>query len=224
MSRMTELFLSNVTLRSDPSVAALAAAFMPRGGTCLDTEHRAIWSLFSKPGVERDFLWRKEGNHGHFMILSRRRPDHKNLIFRVETRPFAPDLSVGDELIFHLRVNATVSRKDGPGRGKRHDVAMDLLRDKPRDLRAQYREPLAEHAARKWLAAQSDGFELTSFLMESYRSECLPRTGARPARFGVFDLAGRLRVTDPSRFMAKVATGFGRARAFGCGLMLIQRI
>jgi CRISPR system Cascade subunit CasE len=30
-------------------------------------------------------------------------------------------------------------------------------------------------------------------------------------------------VKEPDRFLAKLAQGFGRARAFGCGLMLIRR-
>jgi CRISPR system Cascade subunit CasE len=39
----------------------------------------------------------------------------------------------------------------------------------------------------------------------------------------VLDFEGVLEVTDPVRFLAALANGFGRARAFGCGLMLIRR-
>lgn len=220
---MTELYLSRVALRPDPSVAALAAALIPKDDASLNTDHRAVWSLFSNPGTERDFLWRKEDGQGRYMILSRRLPDANSPIFQVESKPFEPQIAAGDRLAFHLRVNATVARKNGPGRGQRHDVAMDLLRDHPRGARAQHREALAEQAARGWLETHADGFELEALLLERYDTAYVPRKGARPARFGVFDLAGRLRVTDPTAFLEKVASGYGRARAFGCGLMLIRR-
>ena len=37
------------------------------------------------------------------------------------------------------------------------------------------------------------------------------------------DLTGEIAVTDPKAFLAKLAQGFGRAKGFGCGLMLIRR-
>jgi CRISPR system Cascade subunit CasE len=42
--------------------------------------------------------------------------------------------------------------------------------------------------------------------------------------FGVLDISGVLEVRDPARFLARLIQGFGRARAFGCGLMLIRRV
>jgi CRISPR system Cascade subunit CasE len=43
-------------------------------------------------------------------------------------------------------------------------------------------------------------------------------------RIGVLDLEGVLVVSDPARFCHCLAQGFGRAKAFGCGLMLIRRV
>jgi CRISPR system Cascade subunit CasE len=40
----------------------------------------------------------------------------------------------------------------------------------------------------------------------------------------VLDLSGALTVTDPTLFLEKLSGGFGRAKAFGLGLMLIRRI
>ena len=45
----------------------------------------------------------------------------------------------------------------------------------------------------------------------------------RPLTFSVLDLEGELEVTDPALFLRSLAAGFGRAKAFGCGLMLIRR-
>lgn len=219
---MTGLYLSRVSLREDPSVAALAAALMPTGSDSLNTDHRAVWSLFADPAAERDFLWRKEEGRGRYMILSRRQPDRASPIFQVQTRPFEVNLAPSDRLAFHLRVNATVARKSGPGRGKRHDVAMDLLRAHPPGDRAAYRDALAERAAREWLVAQASGFDLEAVVLDRYDIHELPRRG-RPARLGIFDLSGRLRVTDPEAFVGRLARGYGRGKAFGCGLMLIRR-
>lgn len=43
-------------------------------------------------------------------------------------------------------------------------------------------------------------------------------------RLGLIDYAGVLTITDPAAFLAGLAKGFGRAKAYGCGLMLIRRI
>jgi CRISPR system Cascade subunit CasE len=40
----------------------------------------------------------------------------------------------------------------------------------------------------------------------------------------VLDINGVLTVKDPERFLVALASGFGRARAFGYGLMLIRRV
>ncbi len=58
-----------------------------------------------------------------------------------------------------------------------------------------------------------DGYELVS----------IPRDGASAAQFSRLDFTGLLTVTDPAAFLTALACGFGRARAFGCGLMLIRR-
>jgi CRISPR system Cascade subunit CasE len=51
----------------------------------------------------------------------------------------------------------------------------------------------------------------------------LQRKGEAPIRFSTLDFEGVLVVRDPARFIAKVATGFGPQKAFGCGLMLLRR-
>jgi CRISPR system Cascade subunit CasE len=58
--------------------------------------------------------------------------------------------------------------------------------------------------------------------LDAYRAEALPRRG-KPARIGVFDLQGLLEVAAPEAFMNRLLCGFGRAKAFGCGLMLLRR-
>ena len=41
-------------------------------------------------------------------------------------------------------------------------------------------------------------------------------------RFSTVDLSGELVVTDAERFASTLANGIGRAKAFGCGLLLVR--
>lgn len=56
-----------------------------------------------------------------------------------------------------------------------------------------------------------------------YQSLRIGRGGAAPMRVGVLDMEGVLEVRDPERLVAALGAGFGRAKAFGCGLMLVRR-
>ena len=49
------------------------------------------------------------------------------------------------------------------------------------------------------------------------------REGARhPVTFSEIDYEGVLTVTDPEKLTAALFGGIGRARAYGCGLMLVR--
>ena len=222
------LYLSRATLRRDPSAAALAALFDPEDDRAApDAQRRAIWSLFADhPDRRRDFLWRADGR-GRFYVLSRRIPEDRHGLFVLETQPFEAALAPGDVLAFSLRANAVVDRS-GAKEHRRVDVVMHALRDVPgggTHGRAENRMELAQSEGRKWLERQgsSRGFAVEAAQAEAYRTAEIPRRRSKPVRFGVLDLAGRLRVTEPDTFLAAVASGFGKARAFGCGLMMIRR-
>lgn len=225
---MTELFLSRVRLRRDAPVAALANLLVPQDtADRAAASHRLVWALFADTADRRrDFLWREE-KPGHFMALSARPPADPHGLFDLESKPFAPMLSPGDRLGFTLRVNPVVARSEAPGeRGKRHDVVMDLLRDVPKQERAKARPEAVLTAGRAWLAGQGEanGFApLGEMGVDGYDSVRIPRAVGKPAVFGVLDISGVLEVRDPVCFLARLTQGFGRARAFGCGLMLIRR-
>lgn len=247
------MYLSRARLRRDVPAAALRAVLAPDGAAeRAATTHRLIWTLFAdSPDRERDFLWR-EAEPGAFYCLSERPPEDRHGLFHVDPpKPFAPALSAGDRLGFALRVNATVSRggrapADGqPGvRGKPCDVVMDALRRATGGARAEARQRLLVPAAYEWLARQGaqHGFALPplppprgerdrddvddgTFRVQGYRVLTIDRgRKQQPLRAGVLDLQGVLEVCEPARFVEAVRQGFGRAKAFGCGLMLIRRV
>lgn len=41
--------------------------------------------------------------------------------------------------------------------------------------------------------------------------------------FSIMDFSGVLEICDPEKFLRKLLIGFGKEKAFGCGLMLIRR-
>ncbi len=232
---MTALWLSRARLRRDTAAAgSLARLLVPDGnGPRAAAAHRLAWALFADtPDRTRDFLWREEAP-GRFMALSARPPTPLAGLFDVEAKPFEPVLAAGDRLAFSLRANAVVSRGTGPGvRGTRHDVVMDALYALPEGKRAEARLGAVEAAGRAWLARQgmAHGFApADEVAVDGYETVRVPRDPgvrerrAEALRFGRLDFTGLLTVDDPVRFLAAVASGFGRARAFGCGLMLIRR-
>ncbi|MDR3515123.1 MAG: type I-E CRISPR-associated protein Cas6/Cse3/CasE [Azospirillaceae bacterium] len=226
---MTGLFLTRAHLRRDAPATALARLLVPENpADRVVASHRLVWALFADSAERtRDFLWREE-RPGHFMVLSARPPEDPHRLFELESQPFAPLLAPGDRLGFTLRANPViVAAPSARGqRGKRHDVVMDLLHRLPAEDRAAARPALIVSAGRAWLARQGQGHGFTprgDEAVDGYDSVSIPRAGGRPAVFGVLDLSGVLEVTDPAAFLLRLAQGFGRARAFGCGLMLIRR-
>ncbi|MBB2201097.1 type I-E CRISPR-associated protein Cas6/Cse3/CasE [Gluconacetobacter tumulisoli] len=222
-------FLSRVTLRRDAPVQALAQLLVPDGeGPRHGVAHHLLWTLFGDaPERRRDFLWRQV-EAGHFMVLSAREPIDAHSLFDIETRPFEPALEAGDRLRFLLRANATVDRKAPErARSQRHDVVMDALHRLPRHERVEAREGMVASALDSWTGRQGAraGFALTApVAVEGCDVWRIPRSGGRGMMsFGVVELTGELRVTVPETFLGAIMQGFGRARAFGCGLMLIRR-
>jgi CRISPR system Cascade subunit CasE len=234
----TPLHLSRARLKTQrgEALASIASLLIPD-----DTRHQAghahrvLWLLFQDiPDAKRDFLWRDEG-HGKYMILSQRPPTDPLRLFELDTKPFAPALEIGDTLSFALRANPVVAGKPSAllpdalkrfKRGPKVDVVMKALHDVPKDERGRVRDGLASQAGTDWLAAQGEksGFKLAAPpLVDGYAQVPLERRKGRPAGFSILNFAGKITITDPTAFALKLAAGFGSAKAFGNGLMLIRR-
>ncbi len=200
----------------------------------------------------RSFLWR-EDKDGCFYMLSRDPPPQNHALLEVDPpKPFAPVLAVGDQLRFVLRANPTIARpldtfrtacRDSgakPSRKTAHDdIVMHALHGLPSCARAEARGAAIESAGRRWLEVQAarGGFSLRSLLapgdpealpdalrIDGYRVLRPPRPRkSAQMRIAVLEFEGVLTVTDPALFLAALGRGFGRAKAYGCGLMLIAR-
>lgn len=80
-----------------------------------------------------------------------------------------------------------------------------------------------------WLSgdrAQRSGFVIEqpdSLRISGYIWKPIPEKN-RKAGFSSLDYEGVLTVTDPEKFITMLNSGIGKARAFGCGLMMIRRV
>ncbi len=228
----------------------LAAILAGRADTPVQVHHRLVWTLFGDvPGRKRDFLYLVEATRPFTVIVrGHREPrDHVGGLWEIlRVRPFAPHLEPGMRLRFRLRaVPVTWVRMADGGPTRRQDVVMAAWMRLPPEQRAdpERRATVAENAARDWLArtGRTAGF---SFVPEEvavfdYDPQALarkrrgpdgrllppaaPAGGRAPPFGGAVNFEGRLRVDDPGRFREALLAGFGRARAFGFGLMLIAR-
>ena len=244
----SDLWFTRATIRRQaPDVAPLINTLLNEDdeGRRLNTTHRLLWTLMPEdirnstpPSPERAnraaFLWRtapdRSGASSWYLLGPRPRED--SAFFEVETKPWAPYFSQGDRLAFDITVNATVNRMVDPARGrdgrKRADVVMDAIQGTERTQgvktpRALLRSTLAEEALRSWWTTQGgrNGFAATALNLVSYTAVQLE--GRRSACFGIAHLTGLLEVREPDAFAERVARGFGRAKAFGCGLLLLRR-
>jgi CRISPR system Cascade subunit CasE len=216
-------WLTRISISRSASVRAVAQLLVPdKTDVRADASHKLLWTLFGDTKERRrDFLWREEGQ-GRFTLLSARPPQDMHKLFDpFEPKPFHPIFSEDDRLRFVLRANATVRRHGDP---RRRDVVMDAIHALPKEDRAKARRVAEQEASRRWLDAQGAafGFTVTAMACLGYQTLSIPRAQGN-LRLGIVDLEGRLAVTDPARFAAKLLSGFGRGRAFGCGLMLVAR-
>ena len=191
--------------------------------------HQAIWELFADgPGRRRDFLYRfdQEGGQPRIFCLSARAPREAPDLFRVESRPFDPELRTGERLRFTLRANPVVNRQ-----GARHDVVMDARwalksRGVPESEMPAFAE-LAQERGTAWLLerAGKHGFavEPEAVRVERYAPLDLTKPNGTRVRLGTCDFAGTLTVTDEVVFRDTLRQGLGPAKGFGCGLLLCER-
>jgi CRISPR system Cascade subunit CasE len=145
-------------------------------------------------------------------------PKHRR-VMRVESRPFAPELSSGQPLDYEIRLNATRVVTHPDGKKQRTDVWEAVWQPDKNTPRSPH-EVYGEYLARKL-----DGAAEVLDARVTERGEVQARRGGRGdvARFVATNLIGTLRVADPERFLEVLANGIGRAKAFGCGLLCLSR-
>ncbi len=240
---MTHYLIRAVLNRNAPEHALRPLLDPVDRDAAFDAHRRLMWTLFPDPDAKRDFLWRSDAK-GKFLILSARKPQGSRLFEPLDSKPFAPVLAAKDRLMFILRANATRDRRSGPQddvtpgtrrrprKDRRVDIVMHAMhtqgiigRGTGADSRSARRMDVANQTAREWLSAQGErrGFSVDALAVEDYRVCKLKRRNGGDVTFGVMDIKGLLSVREPEVFTSALLTGFGRSKAYGCGLMLVRR-
>ncbi|GGO67549.1 type I-E CRISPR-associated protein Cas6/Cse3/CasE [Bowmanella pacifica] len=226
------MFLSKVSLNNSALAKKELVKLVDKGAYA---SHQLLWKLFADPtATERPFIFREEQCHGApiFYVLSHIPPIHRPEIFTQQVKPFTPKLEPGSRLAFQLRANPTINIKDGSKNGKTHDVLMHAKRQLPenKDKDIQHVKKVQESAAKQWLMDE-ERLNAIGVAMElepdvvSYQQHCTYKRDTRaPIRFSTVDYQGVIKVMEPELFIGKLSAGIGRAKAFGCGLMLIRRV
>ena len=193
--------------------------------------HQLLWRLF-EGNENRQFLFRQEEMDGGivFYCLSKDMPQNKTENkLHLQTKLFCPKLNKGQKLYFNLRANPTVYITNADGRGQRHDVLMHAkYKAKEHSTNSAEIAMNMEQAAIAWL---SDGKRLQRWgislintpVVSAYRQQSsLKKKSKQQIRFSSVDYEGILEINDPEVFLEQYFQGFGAAKSFGCGLMLLK--
>ena len=190
-------------------------------------EHQVLWKLFSDdPQAKRDFIYRYEPQHNlpSYYIVSKRKPVDNDYLWDIQSKDYKPALATGQQFAFMLRVNPVITKN-----GKRHDVVMHLKYDKYKDKKTRpSSQAIVEEAGREWLTKRAElggfSFDDSSVRIDGYQPNTSGRKkGKKEIRYNTMDFRGILTVIDPEIFTNTLMQGLGKAKAFGCGLMLIRR-
>lgn len=210
------MYLSRITLHTSKLSPGQLLQLIDRGEYAM---HQWLWELFPDM-AERQFLYRREELQGalRFYVLSTQMP-MENEIVEIQSRPFSPLIKAGQRLRFNLRANPTVCKA-----GKRHDLLMDVKYQikESHDKKDIWLEQ--QKAAQQWLVRQGErcGFSPIEVSIDAYRQQQASRKSRKMIQFSSVDYAGVLVVNQPDLFLQHLALGYGKSRAFGCGLMLIK--
>ncbi|RAW90362.1 type I-E CRISPR-associated protein Cas6/Cse3/CasE [Photorhabdus laumondii] len=224
------MYLSKIVLRQSSQTANILAKLSANG---VYTSHQLLWKLFSTD-EKRQFLFREEiGIMGLpvFYVLSKTSPQTESPLFEVETKAFYPQLKEGQRLAFKLRVNPTICITDPSGKRQRHDVLMHAKFQAKRQGETEQGKikAMMENAARNWLLnhrrMQQWGIQFDNLLdIEGYTQHRSVKKQGQKIQFSSVDFQGLLTITNGELYLEQYAKGFGRAKAMGCGLMLIRTV
>ncbi len=227
------MYFSRIALKPGADRIKLVDLYCQNNQSTQNTykEHQILWKLFdSDPNAKRDFIYRYEPQHKTptYFIVSQREPIDNHHIWKIETKDYAPLLSTGQRFAFLLRVNPVMTRN-----GKRHDVVMaekQRINYKDMDRRTRPRsQEIVEKKGLEWLQSRTEsaGFSVddTAIRIEGYQPHVSgKKRGKQAIRYSTMDYRGILTVTDTQAFEKTLMQGIGKAKAFGCGLMLIRKV
>ncbi|MDP2906148.1 MAG: type I-E CRISPR-associated protein Cas6/Cse3/CasE [Candidatus Omnitrophota bacterium] len=197
--------------------------------------HQAVWDLFAdRPDRKRDFLYRLDtfGKIPQGYTVSARKPQDADCIWHIDSKEYTPQVKFGMRIGFTVRVNPVVKRE-----GKRHDVVMDakykMRATASGQITVKAAQEIITEACGKWIEerAEKNGFIVLKhddelmFRVDGYQQVRFYKPkGEELIRYSTVDITGALEVVNEQSFTDMLLGGFGPAKGFGCGLMMVRRI
>ena len=227
------MYLSRASLKtSERGGTGALATFLAGASGSIGQGHHLVWSLFGDRGGERHFLYRMTGATAAapILIASDEVPQDKHQLWDLEVKSLRllDIMAAGDPIEWSIRVNATVRSKAGT---TRETSASHCIVD--RALRQGVTGTSMEVAAKvvpTWLAARlaKAGLDARAgdMVVQAYdkrRFGCRPGGRLPPVVIATTDVVGSGVVRDADAVRNALREGIGRARAYGCGLLLIRR-
>lgn len=203
-------------------------------------------------GSDRPFLYREyeRGGQTFYYVLSTLKPNLDHPFFTVQAKAFNPNFFSGQRLAFELRANPVSSTKDGNGKASRHDVLMlakksmisqgfdDAYSIDQAMFDAGVDWITSQERMQAWGVVIHPNLELSAYTQHRLRrtkddldKQKQPDSNVdkKPTRaknkmiqFSSLDYAGALEIQDVDLFCSQMMKGFGKQKAFGCGLMLVR--
>jgi CRISPR system Cascade subunit CasE len=201
-----------------------------RENAATDGGHRLLWTLFARDSTAaastRLFLYRRVDDRT-YMIVSEAPPHDAHKLWQLGPKPYDPRPVMGERYRFILRANPAMAISQDNRKSLRVDAVMHAKRQAKASGKDWQREDEAA-AALAWLHKREDAigvrFAREACHVRDYVQGRVPRKDAAPARFSTVDFEGAFEVVDSAKLVTALFSGIGKARAFGCGLMLIRRL
>jgi len=227
------MYLSRAALKtSERGGTGALAAFLAGASGFIGQGHHLVWSLFGDRGGDRHFLYRMTGPTAAetILIASDERPQDRHGLWELEVKDLRllDTLAKGDRIEWSLRVNATVRSRSGTGResSTSHCIVDRARRGGAKGTSMQ----VAMQVVPPWLAVRlaAAGIEACAenMTVQAYDKRRFGHGPGAPSPLVIIattDVVGSGVVHDADAVRRAMREGIGRARAYGCGLLLIRR-
>ena len=225
------MFFTKVSVNSGPAVFEYLDAHGRKG---LYSDHQLLWQIFPvKSDAKRDFLFRKETkyNYTYYYVVSKRQPVNSIPMLRLQIKEYNPIIKKGQEYEFTLMANPVISKKsEGKKNSSHHDVWMNAKHEgKKSSYSLNELSDYINKKTKEWIIrrAENHGFtinpehlNINSYLQHRF----FKRKAGKPILMSTVDYNGILKVINAGMMKKTLFEGIGKAKAFGCGLLLIKKI
>lgn len=221
------MYFSKVSLKPNIEVVRQLNQFIYHNNDY--ATHQLLWKLF--PDVVDSggcpFIYRDETNQSwpNFYLVSKIKPIDLHHYWNISIKDYKPNINLGGEFEFLLRVNPRVAKKvmrDGKVKSVHYDVIQDFAKNSGKKITHE----LIQKVGESWLFKRMGkfGFDVKKVWVDNFQKRILYKSKqSNPIRFSTIDYRGHLQVSDVEKFKIALIQGIGPAKSFGCGLLLIKK-